>query len=65
MDGDIAWNIQKGSYSTKKFNNFIRNQVIPRTNPFPGPRSVLIMNNCRIHRNDILVTSDLILILDT
>ena len=65
MDGYIAWDIQKGSYDTEKFNDFIRDQVIPRTHPFPGPRSVLIMDNCRIHRNDVLITSDLILILDT
>jgi len=29
MDGYIAWDIQKGSYDTEKFNNFIRDQVIP------------------------------------
>jgi len=64
MDGYIAWDIQKGSYDTQKFNDFIRDQVIPQT-PFPGPRSVLIMDNCHIHLNDVLITSDLILMLDT
>ena len=65
MDGYIAWDIQKGSYDTEKFNNFIRDQVIPQTHPFPGPRSVLIMDNCRIHHNNVFITSDLILMLDT
>jgi DDE superfamily endonuclease len=53
MDGYIAWEILKGSYNTEEFNEFVKNQVIPRTTPFPGPRSVLIMDNCRIHRNDV------------
>ena len=25
---------------------------MPFTNPYPGPRSVLIMDNCRIHHGE-------------
>lgn len=25
---------------------------MPFTNPYPGPRSVLVMDNCRIHYGD-------------
>lgn len=27
---------------------------MPFTNPYPGPRSVLIMDNCRIHHGERL-----------
>src|SRR6266496_3710693 len=48
-DGYIAWDVRQGSYTIETFNEFVRDQVIPRTNPFPGPHSVLIMDNCAIH----------------
>jgi hypothetical protein len=25
---------------------------MPFTNPYPGPRSVLVMDNCRIHHSE-------------
>ena len=50
MDGYISWDIIQGSYNIELFNKFVKNHVIPRTTPFPGPRSVLIMDNCAIHR---------------
>ncbi|GLB45135.1 hypothetical protein LshimejAT787_2000400 [Lyophyllum shimeji] len=28
---------------------FLREFVVPLTNPYPGPRSVLILDNCSIH----------------
>ncbi len=51
VDGYEAWEVIHGSYNTELFNAFIENQVIPRMNPFPATRSVLIMDNCKIHRN--------------
>ena len=52
-NGYIAWDILKGSYDTDKFNEFMRNHVIPRISPFLDTRSVLVMNNCGIHRNEV------------
>jgi len=54
VDGYESWEVIHGSYNTELFNAFIKNHVIPRMNPFPGTRSVLIMDNCRIHRNEVL-----------
>ena len=53
IDGFIAWDIIQGSYNSHLFNDFIKTYVIPHTTPFPGPRSVLIMDNARIHRNEV------------
>lgn len=53
VDGFISWEIFQGSYTTEKFNEFVRNWVIPHTTPFPGPWSVLIMDNARIHHNEV------------
>ncbi len=53
VDGYEAWEVIHGSYDTELFNAFIENQVIPRMNPFPATRSVLIIDNCKIHRNAV------------
>ena len=49
MDGFIAYEIIHDSYTTELFMNFLRNKVLPLCSPFPGPRSVLIMDNAKIH----------------
>jgi len=54
LDGYEAWEVVHGSYNMELFNGFIKNHVLPRMNPFPALRSVLIMDNCKIHRNSML-----------
>jgi len=54
VDGYEAWEVIHGSFNMELFNSFIKNHVLPRMNAFPGPRSVLVMDNCRIHRNEVL-----------
>ena len=65
LDGIIAHDIIEGSVTSERFVEFLRELVvsfvapflyftnflpqIPLTNPYPGPRSVLILDNCRIH----------------
>jgi len=49
LDGLITWDIIEGSVTSERFVQFLRENVIPLTNPYPGPRSVLILNNCSIH----------------
>lgn len=45
--------IFQGSVTAALFNDFIHNQVLPHYNPFVagGPRSVLILDNAKIHYN--------------
>jgi hypothetical protein len=47
--GFVCHDTIHGSYTTTAYNEFIVDQVLPRCNPFPGPNSVLCMDNARIH----------------
>jgi len=42
-DGFIAWQIIQGSFTTELFDNFVHEKVLPLCNPYPGPRSVIVM----------------------
>jgi len=55
VEGYIAWEIYHGGYNAERFNAFIRTKLLPRMNPFPGPRSVLIMDNASAHKSAELV----------
>lgn len=50
LDGIIALDIVEGSYNTKRFKKFIRG-LLDQMNVFPGPNSVIVMDNCRIHKS--------------
>ena len=52
-DGFIAWDIKHGSYTIESFNDFIENKVLPLCNPFPGPRSIIVMDNAPIHQVEV------------
>ena len=52
IDGIITHDIIPGSVTTDRFLLFLRELVIPLTNPYPGPRSVLILDNCNIHHSE-------------
>ena len=47
--GILAYTIQQGSITGEKFRRFLKYKVLPRCNRFPGPRSVLLMDNCSTH----------------
>jgi hypothetical protein len=54
VDGIIAADIVEGSYDAVLFAHFI-NGLLSRMNPFPHPSSVIVMDNCAIHKNpDVL-----------
>jgi transposase len=53
IDGFITWDIRQGSYTSELFDNFIENNVLPLCNAFPGPRSVIVMDNAPIHRSKV------------
>jgi hypothetical protein len=54
VDGYLAWEIRQGSYNTQLFNDFVQNQVLPLCNPFPMRRSVLVVDNARIHHSEVM-----------
>ena len=44
--GDII----EGSFCTETFYSFI-GSVLDNMNPYPAPNSVIVMDNCRIHKH--------------
>ena len=56
-NGFIDWDLIQGAYNADLFALFVKTHVIPHTTPFPGSRSVLIMDNARIHKGEARVTS--------
>ena len=56
LEGYIAWEIIHGSYTKEMFNKFVVDKLLPLCSQFPGPRSVLILDNATIHRSSELGT---------
>ncbi len=49
MGGIIECTIIEGSFDTQLFFQFIKD-LVSKMMPFPGPNSVVVMDNCRIHK---------------
>ena len=66
--GYIALDIVEGSVTKEKFITFLEEQLIcieflfqyvlnaflqaPKLNPYPGPNSVVVLDNCAIHHDE-------------
>ncbi|KAF8329860.1 hypothetical protein F5887DRAFT_831922, partial [Amanita rubescens] len=48
-DGIIHCEIVEGSFCTTSFQHFI-NDLLDHMEPYPGPNSVIVMDNCPIHK---------------
>ena len=49
MEGMLDCMVVEGSFNTELFVAFIKN-LIGKMQPFPLPNSVIIMDNCAIHK---------------
>lgn len=54
LDGILHVSIIEGSFTTSRFADFIEG-LLDNMNPFPGPNSVVVMDNCRIHKSDLIL----------
>ena len=56
IDGYLDWMIVQSSITAALFNDLVQYQVLPHCTPYAGggPRSVLIMDNAKIHCNEEL-----------
>ena len=54
IDGYIACNIYQGSVNGDMFKDFVEHDLLPRCSRYPGPRSIIIMDNASIHNVCIL-----------
>jgi hypothetical protein len=48
--GFLHCKVIEGSFRSDSFALFIQN-VLEHMEPFPGPNSVIVMDNCRIHKS--------------
>jgi transposase len=48
INGYLEYEIYHGSFNADRFNNFIR-KLLTKMTPYPGPRSVLVMDNASVH----------------
>ena len=48
-EGVVANELTTGTVDTGKFFDVVRGELIPNMQPFPGSRSILVMDNCSVH----------------
>lgn len=53
--GIIQSQVVEGSFDYDLFWSFIFDTLIPSMNAYPGPNSVLVLDNARIHHNVVMV----------
>jgi hypothetical protein len=54
LDGILHISIVQGSFNYKSFAKFIEG-LLMQMNPFPAPNSVIVMDNCRIHKSPLVL----------
>ncbi|KAI0363220.1 hypothetical protein BV20DRAFT_958730 [Pilatotrama ljubarskyi] len=54
LDGILHLKVVEGSFTTALFADFIAG-LLEHMNPFPLPNSVIVMDNCRIHKADLII----------
>jgi DDE superfamily endonuclease len=53
-DGVLYCSIVEGSFCTETFSQFIE-RLLDKMEPYPSPNSVIVMDNCRIHKHRDIV----------
>ena len=51
LEGVIWLKIMEGSFTVELFTDFIEG-LLAQMNDFPGPQSVIVMDNCCIHKGE-------------
>ena len=48
-NGFMSWKTTPDTFARKEFHEAFEAKIIPHLNPWPGPRSIVVMDNARIH----------------
>ena len=56
LDGIIWAKVVEGSFTSIRFQTFIE-ELLERMQPFPGPNSVIVMDNARIHKHPDIINT--------
>jgi transposase len=51
IESYLDYIVFQGSITADLFVEFVEERVLPHCNPYPGPRSVLILDNASIHKD--------------
>lgn len=54
LDGILCLDIIEGSFNSARFAQFI-DGLLHVMNPYPGRNSVIIMDNCNIHKDQTII----------
>lgn len=54
-EGIIASRVVEGSFTRELFLKFLHDNLLPCTNPYPAPRSIIVLDNARIHHSKEVV----------
>ncbi|KAG2046764.1 hypothetical protein BDR06DRAFT_1014436 [Suillus hirtellus] len=55
VEGYIAAQVMEGLYDAEQFYDFVVEEVLPHMSPFSAEQSILALNNCHIHHNEVLI----------
>ena len=50
LDGYIACSVFDGTMNQITYNHWIKENLLPKCSPFPGSRSVIVMDNTKAHK---------------
>lgn len=56
MDGIVAVAVREGFFNGDSVLEAVDNMILPKTNPYPGPRSVIVWDNVAMHKNRCVCT---------
>lgn len=51
LEGYISHLIFQGAFTSELFKYFVEYQVLPNCTPYPGPRSIIILDNASIYKS--------------
>ena len=53
VDGYLVCNIYRGGVNKEIFIEFLEEYLLPLCNPYPNPKSVIVMDNVETHRGEV------------